>query len=45
MQLKIETSKRVELVDITSEVQEEVRKSEIAQGIALSAHDTLPQAS
>ncbi|WP_292375010.1 secondary thiamine-phosphate synthase enzyme YjbQ [Methanosarcina sp. UBA411] len=35
MQLKIETSKRVELVDITSEVQEEVRKSEIAQGICL----------
>jgi secondary thiamine-phosphate synthase enzyme len=35
LQLKIETSKRVELVDITSEVQEEVRKSEIAQGICL----------
>lgn len=35
MQLKIETSKRVELVDITSEVEEEVRKSEIAQGICL----------
>lgn len=35
MQLKIETSKRVELVDITSEVQEEVRKSEITQGICL----------
>ena len=35
MKLKIETSKRVELVDITSEVQEEVRKSEISSGICL----------
>ncbi|AYK15630.1 MAG: secondary thiamine-phosphate synthase enzyme YjbQ [Methanosarcina flavescens] len=35
MQLKIKTSKRVELVDITSEVQEEVRKSEISEGICL----------
>ncbi len=35
MQLKIDTSKHVELVDITSEVEEEVRKSEIAQGICL----------
>ena len=35
MQLKIETSKRVELIDITSEVQEEVRKSEIPEGICL----------
>ena len=33
MQLKIETSKRVELIDITSAVQEEVKKSEIAEGI------------
>lgn len=35
MQLKIETLKRVELVDITSQVQEEVRKSEIPEGICL----------
>lgn len=35
LQLKIKTSKRVELVDITSEVQEEVRKSEIPEGICL----------
>jgi secondary thiamine-phosphate synthase enzyme len=35
LQLKIETSKRVELIDITSEVQEEVRKSEIPEGICL----------
>lgn len=35
MQLKIETSRRVELVDITLEVQEEVRKSEIPEGICL----------
>ncbi|MDD2613631.1 MAG: secondary thiamine-phosphate synthase enzyme YjbQ [Methanosarcina sp.] len=35
MKLKIETSKRIELVDITSEIQEEVRKSEIPDGICL----------
>jgi secondary thiamine-phosphate synthase enzyme len=35
LKLKIETTKRVELVDITSEVQEEVRKSEITEGICL----------
>lgn len=35
MQLKIETSKRIELVDITSAVQEEVRKSEISEGMCL----------
>ena len=35
MQLKIETSKRVELIDITSQVQEEVRKSEIPEGICI----------
>jgi len=35
LQLKIDTSKRVELVDITSQVQEEVRKSEIPEGICL----------
>ncbi len=35
MQLKIETSKRIELVDITSQVQEEVSKSEITEGICL----------
>lgn len=35
MQLKIETSKHIELVDITSQVQEEVRKSEITEGICL----------
>ncbi|MGI5991024.1 MAG: secondary thiamine-phosphate synthase enzyme YjbQ [Methanosarcina sp.] len=35
MKLKIETSKRIELVDITSEIQEEVRKSEIPEGICL----------
>jgi thiamine phosphate synthase YjbQ (UPF0047 family) len=33
LQLKIETSKRVELIDITSQVQEEVRKSEIPEDI------------
>jgi secondary thiamine-phosphate synthase enzyme len=35
LKLKIETSKRIELVDITSEIQEEVRKSEIPDGICL----------
>ena len=35
MKLKIETSKRIELVDITSEILEEVRKSEIPEGICL----------
>lgn len=35
MKLKIETSKRIELVDITSEIQEEVKKSEIPEGICL----------
>ncbi len=35
MKLKIETSKRIELVDITSEIQEEVRKNEIPEGICL----------
>ncbi|WP_243685112.1 secondary thiamine-phosphate synthase enzyme YjbQ [Methanosarcina barkeri] len=35
MQLKIETSKRIELVDITSQVQEEVMKCEIIEGICL----------
>lgn len=35
MQLKIETSKRVELIDITSEIQKEVRKSEIPEGVCL----------
>ncbi|WP_048119419.1 MULTISPECIES: secondary thiamine-phosphate synthase enzyme YjbQ [Methanosarcina] len=35
MQLKIETSKRIELVDITSQVQEEVMKCEITEGICL----------
>lgn len=35
MQLKIETSNRIELIDITSQVQEEVRKSEILEGICL----------
>ncbi|RXA20796.1 YjbQ family protein [Methanosarcina sp. MSH10X1] len=35
MKLKIETSMRVELIDITSEIQEEIRKSEISEGICL----------
>ncbi|AKB82027.1 secondary thiamine-phosphate synthase enzyme [Methanosarcina barkeri 3] len=35
MKLKIDTSKRIELVDITSQVQEEIRKSEISEGICL----------
>jgi secondary thiamine-phosphate synthase enzyme len=35
LKLKIETSKRIELVDITSEIQEEVRKNEIPEGICL----------
>jgi len=33
LQLKIDTSKRIELVDITSQVQEEVSKNEITEGI------------
>ncbi len=35
MKLKIETSKRIELIDITSEVQEEVKKSEVSEGICI----------
>jgi secondary thiamine-phosphate synthase enzyme len=35
LKLKIETSKRIELVDITSEILKEVRKSEIPKGICL----------
>jgi secondary thiamine-phosphate synthase enzyme len=35
LQLKVKTSKRIELVDITSEVQEDVRKNEIHEGICL----------
>jgi len=35
LKLKIETSRRVELIDITSEVQEEIRKSEITEGMCL----------
>jgi len=35
LKLKIDTSKRTELVDITSQVQEEVRKSETSEGICL----------
>jgi hypothetical protein len=33
LKLKIDTSKRTELIDITSQVQEEVRKSEILKDI------------
>jgi secondary thiamine-phosphate synthase enzyme len=35
LKLKIETSKRIELIDITSEVQEEVKKSEVSEGICI----------
>lgn len=35
MQLKIETSKRVELIDITLKVQEEINKSGISEGICV----------
>ena len=35
MKLKIETSKRIELIDITSEVQEEIMKSEVSEGICI----------
>lgn len=35
MKLKIETSKRIELIDITPEVQEEVKKSEVSEGICI----------
>ena len=35
MKLKIDTSKRTELIDITSQVQEEIRKSKISEGICL----------
>ena len=35
MKLKIETSKRIELIDITSEVQEEIMKSEVPEGICV----------
>jgi secondary thiamine-phosphate synthase enzyme len=35
LQLKIKTSKRIELIDITSEVREDVRKNEIHEGICL----------
>jgi secondary thiamine-phosphate synthase enzyme len=35
LQLKIQTSRRIELVDITSEVQEDVRKNEIYEGVCL----------
>ena len=35
MKLKIETSKRIELIDITSEIQEEIMKSEVSEGICI----------
>jgi secondary thiamine-phosphate synthase enzyme len=35
LQLNVKTSNRIELIDITSEVQEEVRKNEIHEGICL----------
>lgn len=35
MKLKIETSKRVELIDVTAEVQEEVRISEVQEGVCI----------
>ena len=35
MKLKIETSKHIELIDITSEVQEEIMKSEVSEGICI----------
>jgi len=33
LKLKIDTSKRTELIDITSQVQEEIRKREISEDI------------
>ncbi|MCO5383372.1 MAG: secondary thiamine-phosphate synthase enzyme YjbQ [Methanosarcina barkeri] len=35
MKLKIETSKHIELIDITSEIQEEIMKSEVSEGICI----------
>ncbi len=35
MKLKIQTSKRIELIDITSEIQEEIKKSKVAEGICV----------
>jgi len=35
LKLKIETSKHIELIDITSEVQEEIMKSEVSEGICI----------
>ena len=35
MKLKIETTKRIELIDITSEVQQEIMKREVSEGICI----------
>ena len=35
MKLRIQTSKRIELIDITSEIQEEIKKSKVAEGICV----------
>lgn len=35
MKLRIQTSKRIELIDITSEIQEEIKKSKVTEGICV----------
>jgi thiamine phosphate synthase YjbQ (UPF0047 family) len=35
VKLKIETTKHIELIDITSEVQQQVMKSKISEGIRI----------
>lgn len=35
LKLRIQTSKRIELIDITSEIQEEIKKSKVAEGICV----------
>jgi secondary thiamine-phosphate synthase enzyme len=35
LKLKIETTKRIELIDITSEVQQEIMKREVSEGICI----------
>jgi secondary thiamine-phosphate synthase enzyme len=35
LKLKIQTSKRIELIDITSEIQEEIKKSKVAERVCV----------
>lgn len=35
LKLKIETTRRIELIDITSEIQQEIMKSEVSEGICI----------